>query len=774
MRAPRSPAGKKGGSIIRNRLRISLFALVTALAVLNALELWGRSAAVRGEAILQVAAGLVALVYGVVSAARVTGMSRWWRLAYVASLLCWLVTLALRLTGRVGVGDRGADVAATVAFGLCPLLALASLILLGRSGRTGSLRHGGPLQQSPVTNVLDGLVASLSFLILAAMGGFVHQLTAPPVSVGNAALQIMFGLAELAVVCTAVVMAMVYETGRPFRSNYLYLAGGIVAMAVSYRVAVYLHFVGADGGVLWVGIGFIVGQLLIAHAMADISPRPADVARMDRGTDWAQLILPYLGFLGIAVLFVFQVFTGRPLSTIAVTATVVTVVLVVVRQVVAMRAQFLLTRRLYWALGHDTLTGLPNRILFARLLDEAARDTRLVLILVNLDDFKEINDRYGHAAGDELLCAVADRLKHSLSDDDTLARIGGDEFAILTRSEGEELEAVADRIRVALRDPFLVQGSSVRVRASMGVVGPDAAGLPETADDLLRHADVSMFAGKQQGKDRAVVYQAATGTPADFAIALRDADGAAPAGFRLVYQHIVQLPEGRPVAVEALARWTAPNGMHIPPETFVAAAEAAGMGAALDALVLDLACSDVAATGLDMDIHVNVGAARLGSTGFDETVRQTLHRHGIDARRLVVEITETVPIVDIPDAAAHIRRLAALGVRVALDDFGSGYNSLTYLHALPVHIVKLDRSLVVCADPDADMAVYRSVIGLCTDLGLAVIAEGIETAAQSDGIQLAGCRLAQGHFYGRPAPFGETRPDSAATPGSDREIGVQL
>jgi diguanylate cyclase len=734
---------------------MSLFALVTALAVVNALEFWGRDAAIRGESMLALTAAVVALGYGVVSAARVSGMSRWWRLAYVASLLCWLLTQALRLTSSLGVGNRGADAMATVAFVLCPLLALVALILLGRSGWSGSGSHRGPLRQPTVTNVLDGLVASLSFLILAAMGGFVHQLTASPVNVGDAALQIVFGLAELAVVGTAVMVAMVYDIDRPFRSNYLYLAGGMVAMAVSYRVAVYLQFVGADAGVLWVGIGFIVGQLLIANAIADISPRRADISRVNRRTDWAQLILPYIGFLGIAVLFAFQVYTGRSLSMIAVTATVVMVFLVVVRQVVAMRAQFVLTRRLYWALGHDTLTGLPNRIRFARMLDEAARDRRFVLILIDLDDFKEINDRYGHAAGDALLCAVAQRLTDGLSEDDTLARIGGDEFAILTRSEGEELEAVADRIRVALRDPFLVQGSSVRVRASMGVVGPDAAGLPETADDLLRHADISMFAGKQHGKDKAVVYQAATGTPADFAIALREADGSAPAGFRLVYQHIVALPERRPVAVEALARWAAPNGMHVSPESFVAAAEAAGMGAALDALVLDLACSDIAAAGLDVDIHVNVGAARLGNTGFDETVRRTLRRHGIDARRLVVEITETVPIVDIPDAAAHIRRLDALGVRVALDDFGSGYNSLAYLHSLPVHIVKLDRSLVVCADPVNDMALYRSVIGLCADLGLVVIAEGIETAAQSDSIQAAGCRLAQGHFYGRPAPIGE-------------------
>lgn len=750
---PSARQAGRGSHINHSPFRIYLFGTLTLLAVLNAMAPWGTSAALRGEAVLQLSAAVVALGCGLVAAARVSGMSRWWRLAYVASVSCWLVAQTLRLTDSIGTGHPLADVLAMVVFVLCPVFALAALILLGRSGRADRQRL--PLTQSTVTNVLDGLVASLSFLTLAAMGGFVHQLTASSPNSVNVVLQVVLGLTELVLIGTAVVMAMLYDMDRPFRSSYLQLAGGIVAMAASYRIVVYLQFVGADGGVLWAGVGFLAGQLMIANALLEIAPGQIHGDRPSRRTDWAKLILPYIGFLVIAVLFAFHVLTGRPLGVIAVTATVMMVFLVTIRHVVAMRAQWQLTRSLYWALGHDTLTGLPNRILFAQLLDDAAKDRRFVLIFIDLDDFKVINDRYGHAAGDELLSAVGNRLRQCLADGDTLARIGGDEFAILIRGEGEQLDTVADRVRLALREPFPVQGSSVRVSASMGVVGPAAAGMPETSDDLLRHADTSMFAGKQQGKDRAVVYQAATGTPVDFAVALRNAKGAAPAGFRLVYQDVVQLPEGRPVAVEALARWTAPNGMRIPPETFVAAAEAAGLGATLDALVLDLACSDVAASGLDVDIHVNVGAARLGSTGFDENVRRTLGRHRIDPSRLVVEITETVPIVDIPDAAAHIGRLNALGVRVALDDFGSGYNSLAYLHSLPVHIVKLDRSLAVSSDPERDLALYRSVIGLCADLRLIVIAEGIETAAQAENIQAAGCRFAQGYLYGRPVPIDE-------------------
>ncbi|MGB3229886.1 MAG: diguanylate cyclase [Mycobacterium sp.] len=271
------------------------------------------------------------------------------------------------------------------------------------------------------------------------------------------------------------------------------------------------------------------------------------------------------------------------MTTFVVSLTVMMGLLVAVRQVVAMRAQHLLTQRLYWAqrglayqVHHDALTGLPNRLLFGQRLDEAIRDGRFVLIFVDLDDFKEVNDRFGHAAGDDLLRAVGERLTRCITAADTLARIGSDEFAILIEGEADEPEIVADRLRVALRDPFAVHGSSLRVRASTGLVRSDADGLDQTSDDLLRRADISMYAGKRLGKDTAVIYQPSTGLQDDFPTALRRARGGVPDGFRLAYQPVVRLPGRTPVAVEALARWTAPSGIDIAPQTFVAAAEAAG------------------------------------------------------------------------------------------------------------------------------------------------------------------------------------------------------
>ena len=228
-----------------------------------------------------------------------------------------------------------------------------------------------------------------------------------------------------------------------------------------------------------------------------------------------------------------------------------------------------------------------------------------------------------------------------------------------------------------------------------------------------------------------------------------------PPGFSLVYQAIVGLADATPVAVEALARWTAPNGTDIQPDAFVAAAEAAGLGAALDVMVLDLACRELTSAGIDLPLHVNIGAARLGSVEFEQQVRRTLAQCGLTPSQLVLEITETVPVVDLADAAAQIDRLNAMGIEIALDDFGAGYNSLTYLHALPVQIIKLDRGLAVGSQRDRIDTLYRSVVGLCDALGMEVVAEGIETTAQAEAVFAAGCRLGQGHLFGRAVPIAD-------------------
>ena len=744
------------------QLRLVIFATVTTALLVNATRPWGDTAARHFEEALQGVVGIGALIAAVIVARRVTGVSRSWRLCIVAAMSAWLIAEVFMRAEGASTGEP-APAPSVVAYFLPPVLSIAVMALIAIEGKGLCGLPDNPLRPTLSTTALDALVSAIAFALLVVLAGFGAPTGFVLPRSDNHTVAVAYAVAELIVVVCASATAISYRADCPYRANYLLFTGGILLLASSDRTVSYLYAVGASDQVLWGSIGFTLGPLMIGYSVLDLP------ARVDRGRtrdimDWAQLVLPYVGFLGITSLLAVHALLDRPLAPIVIYGTVVMLMFVAARQIVASRAQRQLTQSLYDAqqrlahqVHHDALTGLPNRLLFAQRLDEALADGRFVLIFVDIDDFKDVNDRFGHAAGDELLCAVGQRLRRCVGESDTLARIGGDEFAMVIDGDREAPEVVADRIRVALRDPFAVHGSSVRVRASMGLVRPGVEGPEPTPDDLLRQADISMYAGKRGGKDMAVIYRPSSGLSTDFVAALRAAKGGVPPGFALAYQPVVRLPDAEPVAVEALARWTAPNGMQIPPETFVAAAEAAGLGAAVDAMVLDLACCEVAAAGVDLTLHVNVGAARLGSLAFEEHVRQTLKRHGLPPERLVIEITETVPIVDIDVAARQIARLNAIGIRVALDDFGAGYNSLTYLHGLPVQIIKLDRGLTVGSDHDQNVSVYRSVIGLCKGLHLEVIAEGIEAPAQADAVFAAGCHLAQGHLFGRATTIAEIR-----------------
>lgn len=528
-------------SLEGRRLRCGLSAVVVAAAGFNALGLWGVPTAQRVQFVLESAVCVGALLVGLAVVPRVAGLSRWWRVSLLAAISIFLSAEFLSRLGEASRRGANAPAPAVAAYFVAGFLFTAAMLLLVRAGHRDDTRTWVRIWPGFTTTVLDGLLATLAFshLVYVARLGAMDGAALPRSTNGA----VVFGIAtvEIVVVVGAVLLAMWYPLYRPGRANYMLLAAAVITLTSSDRLLAYLRSVGVTSLDLWVGTGFVIAPLLIAWSLLELPPRTRpNHDELELPTNWAQLTLPYVGFMGSTALLTFHVLIGRRVDPIFISTYLAMALLVATRYVVAMRMQRTLTgqlveakRRLAHQAHHDVLTDLPNRLLLAQRLDRAISAGPFVLIFVDIDDFKEVNDRFGHAAGDELLCAISARLHRCLGPDDTLARIGGDEFAILIAGEVEAPEMVADQLRVELRSPFSVHGTSVRVRASMGLVSPGCDGLPPTSDDLLRQADISMYTGKRLGKDTAVVYRPAFSVSEDFPTALRQADGGVPQGFRL-------------------------------------------------------------------------------------------------------------------------------------------------------------------------------------------------------------------------------------------------
>jgi diguanylate cyclase (GGDEF)-like protein len=520
--------------------------------------------------------------------------------------------------------------------------------------------------------------------------------------------------------------------------------------------------------------GYLFGPafiLLAAMSPAISTPGPAATAERD----WLHLLLPYVPVTATGVVIAISTGAGNRLTPFEAYLGWLGLGLVVARQMFTIVDNTVLLdrvsegqRRLHHQAYHDPLTGLANRALFRERLVLALdahrhRDQPLAMLFADLDDFKLINDSFGHAMGDRLLGAIAERMTGCVGPADLVARLGGDEFAVLLDpASADDAEPIGHHLLAALREPFLIDGQAIGIGASIGLVVPDR-GESLSADTLLRRADAAMYSSKRRGKGTLARYAGSHdgGPHADLPHLLAQAlAGGSPAaaGFAVYYQPIVRLADGATVAVEALARWTDPVAGPVHPDVFVTVAERTGLVVAIDDFVLDQACADAAALeavySRPIDMHVNVSAARLGQEGLEDAVFAALARHTVPSSRLVIEITETRRIPDLPRAAAVAARLRAQGVRVALDDFGSGYNALAQLHSLPVDIVKLDSTLTdVDVNPDRAGALCRSVLAICAELNIVVVAEGIETLARATALAELGCPLGQGYLYSQPVPL---------------------
>ena len=433
---------------------------------------------------------------------------------------------------------------------------------------------------------------------------------------------------------------------------------------------------------------------------------------------------------------------------------------------------------------HDALTELPNRTLFALSVATAVEDAsdgfRPAVLFLDLDDFKTINDSLGHHAGDELLVAVAGRVRGAVRAGDIPARLGGDEFAVLTRdSSNKAAERLAERLVDTLEAPFTIAGREVWVHASVGIAqgGPG----PTSAEELLRNADVAMYNAKRGGKGRYCTYRPEMHTRVKHrqetvsALTLaveRDE-------IQVHYQPIVDLETGKPVAIEALARWERPQHGLVGPDDFISLAEETGLMVGIGRHVLREACAQAQSwrrsfEGMEeIRVTVNLAPSELMADHLVDDVAAILERTGLPADRLVLEITENGVMESPDEALARMNDIRSLGVSLALDDFGTGHSSLAHLRGFPIDTLKIARDFVVgLPSSPVDRAFFETIVRLGRSLGLEVIAEGIESSEQAVAISELGCTLAQGFHLGHPlAPIGVTYALSSVRP-LDRMLRV--
>jgi diguanylate cyclase (GGDEF)-like protein len=411
--------------------------------------------------------------------------------------------------------------------------------------------------------------------------------------------------------------------------------------------------------------------------------------------------------------------------------------------------------------SHDSLTGLPNRVHLATATEQLFGDEDSpsggVLMLLDLDGFKDVNDSLGHSAGDDLLVDVAERLAEFAPTGSTIARLGGDEFAVVLPGAipVQRARAAARRLLVAFDRPFQVRDISVSIDASVGIA---IAGLHgDTRDELLQRADIAMYAAKR-GKRRITVYSDDLDPMgADVLAVVADLRRALDAGeLRLHYQPKVNMQSRSVSSVEALVRWRHPVRGLLMPAAFIPFAERSGLIGKVTLWVIDEAvrqCREWADQGHFLTVAINISQSSLLDPAIGSALVAAIEAYDVPASAIEVEITESALTADLDGAAEALAALHAHGVRISIDDYGTGYSSIAHLRALPVQCIKIDRSYVagMLEDP-ASTSIVRSTLDLAHELGLEVVAEGVETQVEYEALLAIGCDVAQGYYCARPMP----------------------
>ncbi len=419
-------------------------------------------------------------------------------------------------------------------------------------------------------------------------------------------------------------------------------------------------------------------------------------------------------------------------------------------------------RHLRMTMMSDDLTGLPNRLQFTELVEEAigsGDSANVAVLLINIDRFKRINDSLGHVVGDEFLIALARRLGTCIRGSDRLARIGGDEFAILMDEITEEAETseIVARLHRRLAEPFQLSGGEVYASATMGIATTLSS--DRHVEDLMRDADFALHQAKGLGASGVELYKAQDHTKArerfrmeaDLRRAIENDD------LTLVFQPLIDLQSGGICGVEALSRWTCETRGFVSPMDFIPVAEESGLIVPLGRWALNTACAKLAAwrrefpAARTMHLAVNVSGIQLLRDDIVEAVSAALRASGLSGDALKIELTESAVVTN-PERARYVfNKLKALGCMIAMDDFGTGYSSLSYLQTLPIDILKIDRSFVDgMLESEDSQNIVRAILSLSSALGMTTVAEGIETEGQMRALALAGCDVGQGYYFDRP------------------------
>jgi diguanylate cyclase (GGDEF)-like protein len=421
-----------------------------------------------------------------------------------------------------------------------------------------------------------------------------------------------------------------------------------------------------------------------------------------------------------------------------------------------------LEQQLTFQAFHDSLTNLANRALFSERVVQAlataqTNGSTVAVLFIDLDDFKTVNDSLGHGAGDQLLIAAGERIRHCVRPGDTAARLGGDEFAILLEDvqSPQDTTRVAERILSAFRAPVEVDGKNLFVQASVGIATSQHC---DEAGELLRNADVAMYTAKRNGKGCYEVFEPTMSVAvvrrhqlkADLERALENDE------FVVHYQPFVDLTDGRIVSVEALVRWQHPERGLLPPVDFIGLAEETGLIVPIGKLVLEVACRQAAAwrqTHPTLAMSVNLSPRQLEHAGLVEDVRACLRTSGLEAESLILEITESIMMEDLDGTVATLEALKELGVLLAIDDFGTGYSSLSYLRRLPIDILKIAKPFVdgIGTTPE-ELAFVHAIVKMGQTLHLELVAEGVEREDQFTELHDLQCNFGQGFYFARPMP----------------------